>query len=154
MKKISTVAVKQIRNFSEQKLTIGLDLGDRSSWYCVLDEAGEGRLEQKLGTTPKAMNQVFGSSLALYFAKKGDVTQATEFLKRARGLDPSSVDLILIAAEVHALSNRTEEAILDLRKGLQQGLTTTSIESDPELESLRKRSDYQALLNQYASKRK
>jgi transposase len=60
MKKISTVAVKQMRNISEQKLTIGLDLGDRSSWYCVLDEAGEVRLEQKLGTTPKAMNQVFG----------------------------------------------------------------------------------------------
>jgi hypothetical protein len=33
MKKGSTVAAKQIRNFSEQKLTIGLDLGDRSSWY-------------------------------------------------------------------------------------------------------------------------
>jgi transposase len=53
MKKISTVAVKQTRNFREQKLTIGLDLGDRSSWYCVLDEAGEVVLEQKLGTTPK-----------------------------------------------------------------------------------------------------
>ncbi len=32
MKKISTVAAKQIRNISEPKLTIGLDLGDRSSW--------------------------------------------------------------------------------------------------------------------------
>ena len=40
MKKISTVTAKQIRNFSGQKLTIGLDLGDRSSWYCMLDEAG------------------------------------------------------------------------------------------------------------------
>ncbi len=29
MKKVSTVAVKQSRNFSQQKLTIGLDLGDR-----------------------------------------------------------------------------------------------------------------------------
>jgi transposase len=46
MKKVSTVAAKQIRNLSEQKLTIGLDLGDRSSWYCVLDEAGEVVLEQ------------------------------------------------------------------------------------------------------------
>ena len=35
MKKIGTVAVKQNRNSREQKLTIGLDLGDRSSWYCV-----------------------------------------------------------------------------------------------------------------------
>jgi hypothetical protein len=60
MKKISTVARKQIRNFFEPKLTIGLDLGDRSSWYCVLDEHGEVVLEQKLGTTPKAMKAGFG----------------------------------------------------------------------------------------------
>jgi predicted NBD/HSP70 family sugar kinase len=59
MKKISTVVAKQSRNFPEQKLTIGLDLGDRWSWYCVLDEAGEVLLEQKLGTTPKAMKEVF-----------------------------------------------------------------------------------------------
>ena len=44
-----------------QKLTIGLDLGDRSSWYCVLDEAGEVISEQKLGTTPKAMKEVFAA---------------------------------------------------------------------------------------------
>ena len=37
MKKISTVAVKQSRNNSQQKLTVGLDLGDRNSWYCVVD---------------------------------------------------------------------------------------------------------------------
>jgi len=60
MKKISTVGVKQSRIFSQQQLTIGLDLGDRSSWYCVLDEAGTIVLEQKLGTTPKAMKEVFG----------------------------------------------------------------------------------------------
>jgi transposase len=60
MKKISTVAAKQIRNISEQKLTIGLDLGDRSSWYCVLDDAGGVLLEQRLSTTPKAMKEVFG----------------------------------------------------------------------------------------------
>jgi hypothetical protein len=42
MKKVSTAAVMQSRNFSvQQKLTIGLDLGDRRSWYCVLDEAGK-----------------------------------------------------------------------------------------------------------------
>jgi hypothetical protein len=46
MKKISTVTARQSKNFREQELTIGLDLGDRSSWYCVLDEAGEVVLEQ------------------------------------------------------------------------------------------------------------
>jgi len=60
MKKGSTVAAKTTKNFSQQQLTIGLDLGDRSSWYCVLDERGEIVLEQKLSTTPKAMKEVFG----------------------------------------------------------------------------------------------
>ena len=61
MKKVSTVAAMQSRNFSQPKLTIGLDLGDRSSWYCLLDEVGEVLQEQKLSTTPKAMREVFGS---------------------------------------------------------------------------------------------
>jgi tetratricopeptide (TPR) repeat protein len=93
-------------------------------------------------------------SLALYFAKKGDVGQAMEFMKRARGLDPSSVDLILSSAEVHVLSHRPEDAIADLKTGLKKGLTTTSIETDPELDSLRKRTDYQTLMNQYPPKKK
>src|ERR1700689_4615886 len=41
MKKIRTVAAKKIEKNASQELTIGLDLGDRSSWYCVLDERGE-----------------------------------------------------------------------------------------------------------------
>src|SRR5271154_6407567 len=61
MKKNSTVAAKQSRDFSQPKLTIGLDLGDRSRWYCVLDEAGRVLLEQGVSTTRKAMKDVFGA---------------------------------------------------------------------------------------------
>jgi len=32
---------------------------DRWSCYCVLDEAGEILLEQKVATTPEAMKQIF-----------------------------------------------------------------------------------------------
>src|SRR5579864_9438761 len=60
MKKVSTVAAKASRKISSQKLTVGLDLGDRSSWYCVLDEAGSVLLEQRLSTTSKAVREVFG----------------------------------------------------------------------------------------------
>src|SRR5246500_371366 len=60
MKKVSTAAGKTTKNFLDHKLTIGLDLGDRSSWYCGLDERGEALLEQRLGTTPKAMPEEFG----------------------------------------------------------------------------------------------
>src|SRR5450755_3439868 len=59
MKKISTATTKKVEKNASQKLTIGLDLGDRWSWYCVLDEAGEVVLEQKVATTPKAMKEVF-----------------------------------------------------------------------------------------------
>ena len=61
MKKVSTVATTQSRNISQQKLTIGLDLGDRNSWYCVLDEAGQIQLEQRVRTTAKALQEVFGA---------------------------------------------------------------------------------------------
>src|ERR1022692_825801 len=60
MKKISTVTAKKVEKNASQQLTIGLDLGDRWSWYCVLDETGEVVLEQKVATTPKAMKEVFG----------------------------------------------------------------------------------------------
>jgi transposase len=59
MKKISTVRVNGNVIFKGHKLTIGVDLGDRWSCYCVLGEAGEILLEQKVATTPEAMKQVF-----------------------------------------------------------------------------------------------
>ena len=61
MKKVSTVAAKQRRNISQQRLTIGLDLGDRSSCYCVLDEGGRIVQEQRVSTTAKALGAVFGT---------------------------------------------------------------------------------------------
>src|SRR5260221_314380 len=60
MKKISTVQSLGNEIFKEQKLTIGVDLGDRWSFYGVLDEAGKIILEQKVPTTPEAMKQTFG----------------------------------------------------------------------------------------------
>jgi transposase len=61
MKKVSTVAAKASKKISPQKLTVGLDLGDRSSWYCVLDEAGQIQLEQRVRTNAKALREVFGA---------------------------------------------------------------------------------------------
>jgi transposase len=61
MKKVSTTARKQSKNFSQQKLTIGLDLGDRSSHYCLLDERGRILEESKTATSPKAMEAAFGA---------------------------------------------------------------------------------------------
>ena len=61
MKKVSTRAAAQSRNISQQKLTIGLDLGDRNSWYCVVDEAGQIQREQRVRTSGEALQEVFGA---------------------------------------------------------------------------------------------
>ena len=59
MKKVSTAVAMQSRKISQQKLTIGLDLGDRNSWYCVLDDSGQIQLEQRVRTTATALQEVF-----------------------------------------------------------------------------------------------
>ena len=61
MKKVSTTLAKQSRKNSQQKLTIGLDLGDRNSWYCVMDETGQIQLEQRVRTTAKGLQEIFGA---------------------------------------------------------------------------------------------
>ena len=77
-----------------------------------------------------------------------------EFVQRARGLDGSSVELMMISAMVNTLGNRQPEAVADLKKALQHGYTTSSIESEPEFNPLHNRPDYQALLTQFGAKKK
>src|SRR6516165_99709 len=59
MQKISTMQACESKNFQPGQLTVGLDLGDRWSFYCVLDESGKVILEQKLATTPEATKHTF-----------------------------------------------------------------------------------------------
>src|SRR2546429_3968170 len=59
MQKISTMQTSE-ENILNGQLTIGLDLGDRFSSYCILDEVGKILREQKVPTTPEEMQQTFG----------------------------------------------------------------------------------------------
>jgi transposase len=59
MEKLSTRRVMENKILQGHQLTIGLDLGDRWSFYCVLNELGEVLREQKLPTTPEAMKRTF-----------------------------------------------------------------------------------------------
>jgi hypothetical protein len=59
VKKISTVQVFGNEIFKKQKLTIGVDLGDRWSFSVFLNKSGKIILEQKLSTTAEAMKQTF-----------------------------------------------------------------------------------------------
>ena len=59
MKKPSTTALCRRGKLADGQLTIGLDLGDRSSFYCVLNRAGEVILEERVPTSPEAMKKRF-----------------------------------------------------------------------------------------------
>jgi len=61
MKKHTPMSVGLTLNRKCEQLTTGLDLGDKWSYYCVLDASGDVLLEQKVSTTPKAMREVFGA---------------------------------------------------------------------------------------------
>ncbi len=52
---------QQIRAMaSKQRLTIGLDLGDRTSRYCIVDEAGEVVSENSVPTAKGGLDSLFG----------------------------------------------------------------------------------------------
>ena len=59
MKKISTAVTSGTGNFRDRNLTIGLDLGDRFSHSCILNEVGEVMGERKVPTTRKGIEEVF-----------------------------------------------------------------------------------------------
>ena len=63
MKKNSTgpASGKRRRKAGAIPVAIGMDLGDKSSRYCLLDEDGEIVKEDSVGTTKKAMLRLFGS---------------------------------------------------------------------------------------------
>jgi transposase len=62
MKKNSTVkqSPKRATARTEGPITIGMDLGDKTSRYCVLGNTGEVVSEGSVGTTKKAMMEKFG----------------------------------------------------------------------------------------------
>jgi transposase len=59
-KRITTQSPKRKMARTEERITIGLDLGDKTSRYCVLNGDGEVVGEGSVGTTRKAMLDRFG----------------------------------------------------------------------------------------------
>lgn len=72
MKKPSTKTVRRTGKLQEEQLTIGLDLGDRSSFYCVLNGVGEAILEERVATNPEAMKKTFEKMPASRIALETD----------------------------------------------------------------------------------
>jgi eukaryotic-like serine/threonine-protein kinase len=92
--------------------------------------------------------------LALYYAKKGDSSQALQFIRRARSIDPNSNQLMFQEAVVQALTNQPEEALKTLKEAFQKGYSPEEARNDPELKRLERRPEFTTLLQEFSNKTK
>jgi eukaryotic-like serine/threonine-protein kinase len=92
------------------------------------------------------------ANIALYYAKKGDVSNSLEFIRRARAIKPDDVNLIDYQAEVFALAGHREDAMNTIREALKKGYPVEEIKNDPELKSLKSLPEFQKLVTETKSK--
>jgi tetratricopeptide (TPR) repeat protein len=91
-------------------------------------------------------------SLALYYAKKGDSTQAADFIRRARAINPSDINLIYQEAVVYAVTNSPDRAFQALREALGKGYSLEDAVSDPELGALQNKPEFSKLVKEFTKK--
>jgi tetratricopeptide (TPR) repeat protein len=134
------------------------NLADAYRWSGRADQAQTtydkaiGLAYKELQVNPHKTETMGG--LALYYAKKGDSTQAFQFIRRARSIDPNSNQLIYNEAVVQALANHPDEAIKALSEAFQKGYSPEEASNDPELKSLEGHPAFGELLRAFSGKRK
>jgi tetratricopeptide (TPR) repeat protein len=95
---------------------------------------------KQLQVNPRDSNVM--DQLSLYYAKKGDAIQAVDFIRRARAINPTDVNMIYDQAVVYTLTGRPAEALNSLREALQKGYSLQEAKNDPELASLQGRPEF------------
>jgi tetratricopeptide (TPR) repeat protein/class 3 adenylate cyclase len=88
-------------------------------------------------------------SLALYYAKSGNLMQAENFIRQARSIDASRSDLIYDEATIRMIAKQNEEALKALRLALEKGFPPTLVTPDPEFGSLSNNAEFKRLLENH-----
>ena len=96
MRKPGTTVLRRRGKLQDGQLTILLDLGDRSSFYCVPNGACEVILEERVATNPEAMKKTCEKMPASRIALKTG-THSPWVIENAQG--PSSAVPARIAAK-------------------------------------------------------
>jgi len=134
------------------------NLADAYRWSGHADKAQSaydkaiGLAYRELQVNPRQATAM--NSLAMYYAKKGDSTQAMQFIRRARSIDPTNNQFIYDEGQILAIANRPEEALKALREAFQKGYSPEEARNDPELKSLESRPEFDNLLKEFSSKTK
>ena len=92
------------------------------------------------------------ANLALYYAKRGDVDQASRLIADARAIDASSVEIMYMEATVDVFANRRSEALRRLREAFKAGYPASFAKTDPDLKPLWTDAQFQRLVREFESK--
>jgi Flp pilus assembly protein TadD len=90
--------------------------------------------------------------LALYYAKKGDGQQAEQYIRQARTIDPSNLQLLSDEIEIYSLNDKPAEALKALREAFQKGYSPEEAQNDPELAKIKNLPEFQKLVSAYSKK--
>jgi len=130
------------------------NLADAYRWYNQTDKANATYDKaialgfKQLQVNPRDASVM--DQLSLYYAKKGDATQAADFIRRARAINPTDVGMIYDEAVVDTLSGRNEEALKMLREALQKGYSVKEVQADPELTGLQAHPGFAKLIADFS----
>jgi tetratricopeptide (TPR) repeat protein/TolB-like protein len=104
---------------------------------------------KELEVNPQATDPMAG--IALDYSKKGDPKRGMDFIRRARAIDKSDVELIYIQAVIQNLANQQSEALSTLREALSKGYPVGEAQDDPELANLQNRPEFKLMEKQFAT---
>lgn len=99
---------------------------------------------KQLGVNPRDASTM--DSLALYYARKGDYAQGTQYVAHARALNPSAVEFIYDEALIEAMAGKNADALKSLREAFKRGYPAKAAADDPELRSLQSLPEFKQLV--------
>jgi len=148
-------AEKAVELSPNQQVAVG-NLADAYRWSGQKDKANA-EYDQAIALAFKELqvnpqNTVAMEGLALYYAKKGQPDKGMEFIRRARAIDRDNIDLIYMQALVENLANHPADALRDLQEALSKGYSVKDAQADPELDNLKNRPEFAALVAKFGAK--
>ncbi|MDQ6676813.1 MAG: tetratricopeptide repeat protein, partial [Acidobacteriota bacterium] len=85
-------------------------------------------------------------SLALYYAEKGDISQATTFIHRARAIDGGNNSVMYTEGVILHLAGKDDQALPILKKSFESGYPARVAANDYALRTLRTNPGFKKLL--------
>ena len=96
-----------------------------------------------LSTNPRSGSSL--GSLALYCAKLGKIDESSDYIQRARSIDPNNIELQYSEAIVRALAGQPKQAVAALEQAIKGGRSWKFAAADPDLRLIRNDPQFRSL---------